>query len=254
MTEVDTNKYWRNVHSEVHDDLAAVCYPGLPKSFNRFLDRIYLRAIEKALNGIKSNFAIEIGCGRGRWIKRLRKKGFRIWGLDISESARPQVIGSADTIPFRKNSLDFIMAITVLQHLPDKKKIESLHESNRILRIGGKLLLCELLDRVGMKWQSHVIPQNIKWWREKFNDCGFEIEEEIPVEHLPLLKIIERIQSRRRRINSEDVNRGVRVLHTFFLKKAFWELITFFSILIEPVARTIFPNSGSHRIFILKKR
>ena len=82
----------------------------------------------------KSTYAIDIGCGTGRWSKYLANKVGFIEAIDPSDAiyTADKLLGetvntrlskaSIDNIPFDDNTFDFAMSIGVLHHIPDTQK------------------------------------------------------------------------------------------------------------------------------------
>jgi SAM-dependent methyltransferase len=244
-------EYWRTVHGEVADDLAAVNYPALPAAFNRLVDRLFARPIIASLGPIAPGRALEIGCGRGRWLRRLARLGWRAVGIDVAEAARPGAVAAGEAIPFRGGSFDLVLAVTVLQHL--ERKAAVLAEAAHLVKPGGRLLLVEILERPGISWQAHVMPWSAAQWREALAATGFVIEEERPIEHLPLLRLIERWRFRRRRGAAANVAAPSRSAKGSRGKNLLWRMITFASAIIEPAARRVAPESASHRLFLARR-
>ena len=92
----------------------------------------------------------DIGCGAGGALRHLREKGFESGiGVDLSEHAAlfwdPRIMGGmcrgdANRLPFKSDTLDFVLSIDVLYHsetMPDK----CLAETHRVLKKGGCLFL-----------------------------------------------------------------------------------------------------------------
>lgn len=231
--------YWRKVHAATDDDLAAVNYPSFPPAFNRLIDRIYHRAIDNALAGLTPGRALEIGCGRGRWLGRLRERGWRADGIDIA--GRPTTFGSALALPFPDSVFDLTLAITVIQHLDDKDT--TFHEMCRVTMRGGHVLLIEILDRPGVRWQKHMMPESEETWRRRIARAGLSIEDSRFIEHLPLLQIAERLRPAPR---SES---GTVPTSPGLLKKA----LTWASYPLEPLTRHLLPSTGSHKLFLMRK-
>ncbi|MBS1735210.1 MAG: class I SAM-dependent methyltransferase [Bacteroidetes bacterium] len=87
---------------------------------------------EKIVNN--NTYAIDIGCGTGRWTKYLSKKAGFIEAVDPSSAifSAAHLLNnttnvrltqaSVETLPFKDNTFDFAMSIGVLHHIPDTQK------------------------------------------------------------------------------------------------------------------------------------
>ena len=79
-------------------------------------------------------YALDIGCGTGRWTKYLSKKVKFIEAVDPSNAifAADKLLGeiknvrlsqaSVETLPFADETFDFAMSVGVLHHIPDTQK------------------------------------------------------------------------------------------------------------------------------------
>ena len=82
----------------------------------------------------KNTYAIDVGCGTGRWTKFLTNKVGFIEAIEPSNAifAADNLLGkienvrlakaSTDTIPFADETFDFAMSIGVLHHIPDTQQ------------------------------------------------------------------------------------------------------------------------------------
>ena len=82
----------------------------------------------------KNTYALDIGCGTGRWTKFLTGKVGFIEAIDPSNAifAADKLLGnienvrltkaSTETIPFEDETFDFAMSVGVLHHIPDTQK------------------------------------------------------------------------------------------------------------------------------------
>lgn len=231
------------MHAVTDDDLGAVCHPTKPLLYNRFVDRIFARAFERAVGALPPGHAVELGTGRGRWLRRLRARGWRATGVDVAPAARPAVVASAARVPLVPACADLVLAVTVLQHIEDKAAC--LDEMARLARPGGRVLLVELLDRANVAWQSHVMPRSAEWWRAELARRGLGIEREEPVEYLPLVQLIE---SRRRAATAQ----APATMRPGSAKKMLWLPITFLSMICEPFA-PLLGVPATHRLFLCRK-
>ena len=97
------------------------------------------------INNLQDNCIIlDIGCGTGR---NLMYKNVNIIGIDISieqlKNCKSECINCDMTsLPFRNNMFDNILCIASFHHLStSERRHRALYEINRILKIGGKVLL-----------------------------------------------------------------------------------------------------------------
>ena len=92
-------------------------------------------------------YALDIGCGTGRWTKYLSKKVGFIEAVDPSNAifAADKLLGdiknvrlsqaSIETLPFADETFDFVMSIGVLHHIPDTRK--ALYDCVKKVKKGG---------------------------------------------------------------------------------------------------------------------
>ena len=95
----------------------------------------------------KNTYAIDVGCGTGRWTKFLTNKVAFIEAIDPSNAifAADNLLGkienvrlakaSTDTIPFADETFDFAMSIGVLHHIPDTQ--QAMKDCVRKVKKGG---------------------------------------------------------------------------------------------------------------------
>ncbi len=95
----------------------------------------------------KNTYALDIGCGTGRWTKFLTDKVGFIEAVDPSNAiiAADKLLGkidnvrltkaSTETIPFDDETFDFAMSIGVLHHIPDTQ--QAMKDCVRKVKKGG---------------------------------------------------------------------------------------------------------------------
>ncbi|MFM2048744.1 MAG: hypothetical protein RI955_1292 [Bacteroidota bacterium] len=100
---------------------------------------------EKIIN--KNTYAMDVGCGTGRWTKFLLDKiGFMeavdpsdaIYSADrlLAENNNVRLTqASTDNLPFKDETFDFAMSIGVLHHIPDTQK--AMTDCVKKVKIGG---------------------------------------------------------------------------------------------------------------------
>lgn len=95
----------------------------------------------------KQTYALDIGCGTGRWTKYLTKKVGFMEAIDPSHAifAADKLLGkienvrltqaSVETIPFDDETFDFAMSVGVLHHIPDTQ--QAMKDCVRKVKKGG---------------------------------------------------------------------------------------------------------------------
>ncbi|MBI5047561.1 MAG: class I SAM-dependent methyltransferase [Deltaproteobacteria bacterium] len=90
---------------------------------------------------------LDIGCGYGFFLSRMKAKGWQVYGIDVSETAVSYAsghgldvaLGTLDNVKYEDKSFDVVTLFYVLEHLPDPLK--AIQEIRRILNPNGLLLL-----------------------------------------------------------------------------------------------------------------
>ena len=112
-------------------------------------DDVRLRALLKALAPLEACRVLDLGCGKGRFARRLMDRGAAVVGLDLSaamleQAGRlPRVRGSARRLPFANGVFDAAMAVEVFEHLSPRGVDQALAELERVLRPGGRLAILD---------------------------------------------------------------------------------------------------------------
>ena len=103
----------------------------------------------------------DVGCGSGRYIDALRGAGAHIVGIDLSlgmlagvPNPPPLVVADARALALTDASLDVVMMMHMLYHVPDPAA--AVAEAARILRRDGKVL-------VATNSRSHLAEMNELW-------------------------------------------------------------------------------------------
>ncbi len=129
----------------------------------------------KVFNSIKLNKKariLEIGCGNGRWIKRLETKGFKdITGIDFSENlikeakknteAKLYVMDSTK-LGFKDESFDIVFIFLVLSHTDFNMFKKTLEEAARVINKNGKLIIMDEPYTLGAVWDMKDMVKILK--------------------------------------------------------------------------------------------
>jgi ubiquinone/menaquinone biosynthesis C-methylase UbiE len=127
---------------------------------NPDMDRFYDLAFQAIVDRLKAgpgNTLLDAGCGYCHHAKRLARGGFKIIGVDFSESALEEArktiadanlsdqitVRRADLtkLPFPDASFDAVSCWGVLMHIPQLER--ALSELARVLKVGGTLVVSE---------------------------------------------------------------------------------------------------------------
>jgi SAM-dependent methyltransferase len=129
---------------------------------------------------------LDIGCGSGRDLLWFRHRGFKVFGFErspgLADLARENVgceiiEGDFETYDFSRLSVDAILLVGALVHLPHSKVPEVLNSINRALRDDGNILL-SLKKGGGNTSDSH--GRVFYFWkdgelRDLFKDLGLDV-------------------------------------------------------------------------------
>jgi SAM-dependent methyltransferase len=138
---------------------------------------------------------LDAGCGPGRPVLSHLTEEASAVGLDFSDEqlrlaaenapAAPLVRGDMTTLPFDNGTFDAAVAFWSLIHVPLADHGTVIEEFARVLRPGGRLLVCEGTERwvgenpdwldsgVGMEWEIAGAEAT----REQLRNAGFEITD-----------------------------------------------------------------------------
>ncbi len=181
-------EFWTRVAKDFGDGdstgFAPVLHPGTPRWFNKVIDRLQSRTWSQTLNSCSLSRAarvLDVGCGTGRWVRRLEEHGLSVVGIDQSAemlslarkrgTLSPLVSGEVQNLPFRDESFEFVSAVTVIQHVRPQEQVRALSEMVRVLRPGGYLFLIELIRGHGL----HVFSRLPDDWIAQLSTLGVSL-------------------------------------------------------------------------------
>jgi SAM-dependent methyltransferase len=140
------------------EGLAAVCSYGMPEFYNRAIQLTQELALEPWLE-CSGKRVLDIGCGVGRWSRRMAARGALVTGVDLSATmvAEASRRAAAENLAARCRFLvrdiseldlgaqyDRIIGVTVLQHILDPARLEcSVQALAAHLAPGGRMVLVE---------------------------------------------------------------------------------------------------------------
>jgi len=128
-------------YDEMRSDAYRTCFAYSRKRLDALIDGY----LPQRGDGLK---VLDVGCGTGHYMARLRSRGFDVAGVDGSEEMLVHARESnpesrlewadVERIPFGDAEFDYIICIEVLRYLPDIAGL--LKEMSRLLKPGGVVL------------------------------------------------------------------------------------------------------------------
>jgi O-antigen chain-terminating methyltransferase len=112
--------------------------------------KVYLPQIAEAKVGKEDSPILDIGCGRGEWLKLLQESGYIARGIDINRTmleqcrARGLEAIEGDAVAYLESladaSLGAVTGFHIIEHLPFSLLIKLLNEIVRVLQPGGLVI------------------------------------------------------------------------------------------------------------------
>jgi 2-polyprenyl-3-methyl-5-hydroxy-6-metoxy-1,4-benzoquinol methylase len=141
MTHQSPRMYWEARACQFAtqgEGLAAVCSYGMPAFYNLYIDFLQSRALHDWLCVDAGTRVLDVGCGVGRWSRRIAHAGAIVTGVDLSPTmiAEARRRSTAEGLSRRCQFLvsdiaslalncrfDLILGVTVLQHILDDGRV-----------------------------------------------------------------------------------------------------------------------------------
>jgi ubiquinone/menaquinone biosynthesis C-methylase UbiE len=163
-----------NSQQKVWDKLAEQWFHFRQKPFYELRE-----ILTKAAKEWKPGKILDIGTGNARNLLEFANNGFECYGMDFSgemlkyasQFAKKNVFDVklikawCEKLPYKDNSFDYALNISVLHHIKKENQLQSLLEMKRVLKPNGKAVIT-----AWNKWQSRFIlkkketsiPWNVK--------------------------------------------------------------------------------------------
>jgi SAM-dependent methyltransferase len=100
---------------------------------------------------------VDVGCGAGALVRALTDRGARVTGVEVSESQMAEAIehdggrggrylvGRAERLPLEDSSVDIVVFMRSLHHVPRNELSAALAEARRVIRPAGAVYVAEPL-------------------------------------------------------------------------------------------------------------
>ena len=237
------------------DGLAAVCSYGMPAFYNRVIHWCQRLALGRWLEVWPGTRVLDVGCGIGRWSRRLAERGASVTGVDLSPTMiaqarrRAAAQGVAARCRFLAQDLaalevdgpfDLILGVTVLQHILEPAALRaSVRRLASRLTADGRLILLEAApERAVTSCNSPIFrARQREEYRRLFADCGLTLQAVTGVDPAPfrswLLPHLPRIPR--------------------LFRAAALAAVTLLSILIDVPFGRLAARRSWHAVFVLKR-
>lgn len=117
------------------------------------------------------SFILDIGCGKGDYVKAFRRRGLNAEGVD-RDTPLCELNLDTEALPYLTNSCDFIFSKSTLEHLWNWEHV--LEEGRRVLRANG-LAIFIVPDWNSQKWKFYDDPTHVKPYTKKSLKMAMEL-------------------------------------------------------------------------------
>lgn len=133
---------------------------------------------------------LDFGCAKGYLVKALRLLHRNAYGYDISDYAKSKV--PEDTKPYilenlRDQYFDWVISKDVFEHIQYREldmvinTLRSMCDNMFVIvplgyEIKGVISTKRYYAPANELDKTHIIREEIEWWEDKFEECGFEIK------------------------------------------------------------------------------
>ncbi|KKQ91722.1 MAG: Methyltransferase [Microgenomates group bacterium GW2011_GWC1_39_7b] len=180
--DLNTPKFWNRINSIGHKDLVS--------------SSIYKDKVKQILKMLKAGYGnlLDVGVGTGEVEKSLQNSKYNLFGIDIASSTIKIIsrkligtykIGNILKIPFNRESMDVILALDVLEHLPTNSTFRAYSEFSRVLKKNGKLIISvplneglELMLEKGTNPNGHLRAYTSEILKYELEMSGYKVLEE----------------------------------------------------------------------------
>jgi SAM-dependent methyltransferase len=139
-----------------------------------------LDAVAELCNPHEGVKILDVATGGGHVARRLREAGAEVVTLDPSPGMQPDVVASAEHIPFDDGSFDVVVSRIAAHHFQNLGQAigEIVRVSNRVVVIEDMLYRTEEEEQAEkLRDPSHVRSLTEEEWRDLLVDAGLEIEQ-----------------------------------------------------------------------------
>jgi SAM-dependent methyltransferase len=130
--------------------------------------------------------SLDVASGGGHVARRLREAGLEVVTTDPAPGMKPDVLCTADSIPFADASFDVVACRTAAHHFPDlRAAVRELARvsADRVLLVDTLHMGEEVEEAERLRDPSHVRNYTDAEWREVVVDAGLGLDDVRFLEH-----------------------------------------------------------------------
>ena len=132
------------------------------------------RILSKSGLDKKKSIGLDLGCGLGWYVQKMNEIGYNEIGMDYSSNAVKIakkeihssyfITGSAEKLPFKNESLDFVYSINMFHHLSGRMQKTAFNEVERVLKPNGYFFLHEIniYNPIFKLYMNYIFPRTKK--------------------------------------------------------------------------------------------
>lgn len=150
-------------------------------SVNRFGELI------EVIKKLKPKKVLDVGCGLGNLVEKLRAEGIETIGVDGSEVLEKDwwegrkyfITAMANKLPFEDKTFDVVVSTDFFEHVSEEEIDDILAEMKRVVKPDGKIfaeIAYEGPLQVKQLWY-HLTNKPYEWWFKRLS--GVRIQKEI---------------------------------------------------------------------------
>jgi len=198
LTNFETPEYYNQIYNKNYFNGDVYKNYLKEEEYRRKLFKSKIELIKKYIPAEGS--VLDVGCGMGFFLMEMKKRGYHVDGLEISEYAAGIASEKVDTriksgdladISFKLKQFNIVTFWDVLEHIYDP--VESLKRVLRIIKNDGVLVI-ETLNTSSLtarllkeKWPLYYPPYHIYYYNQSsmsrlLENTGFRIVKTFPVQ------------------------------------------------------------------------
>jgi len=134
--------------------------------------------------------ALDVATGGGHVARRLREEGCTVITVDPAPGMEPDVVASAEELPFEDGSFDVVACRIAAHHFRDIRKAvaEMARVTQRLVVIEDNVFTDELSEEAErLRDPTHVRCYSVEEWTELLTEAGLEVEQLEHFERHPIV-------------------------------------------------------------------